>query len=542
MSEVVTGPGQGLLIVFTDLKGSTEFDEEKMRISSDSQAAITAMAKMREGLFKEQIEKLPLDHKWKILKNVGDALILTAKVSTPPEILACINDLRNAWDSLYDKDVKIRIAAHFAPDSHIVNGGELKSGLASLGNGCCQGFDTFLLALEFDIFGPGINRTARLAHEPSGPLFLISEQVLCRYLGKEHFSDEDIKDGYASQKTWLPNIDLRGPIPLVNIKGVKVIGFDDNGSCAERAQQRTTPWWVWEIVPKNKNEYQSFGAENKKFQTLRIVHAFFEYSTPIKVKKENGKSEYYEDIPYESFEEHLRGHSYFNFFVDFSAKILDVWSFYSPSDSRKFPAKAPKWNTKLVFEAASFLPFYIVLSSCPTQKTDIRLRKALSLQDVNAKNIKIEPVSYQIHQNVQLRNPDKLIPGTYRERRLYLVFFQIQARALEFSDSPKEFFSKCPENLPEAQIGFPCDVVIEGLLRGDKDGFLLLSLECSKGTETKADKNLQNFFITQAESYQGKTFFHNIAPIKVFVCQSLQEISKHNKAWLEECLSNGQEC
>ena len=330
MSEIVTGPEQGLLIVFTDLKGSTEFDENAIRDCSYPQAAISAMAKMREDLFKEQINKLPADHKWKILKNVGDALILTAEVSTPDAILICINDLQDAWNCLFAKNVQIRIAAHYAPASHIVNGGELKKGLESIGNGC-QGFDIFLSALKFDIFGPGINRTARLAHAPSGPLFLISEQVLCRYLKKKEFSNEDIRASYASQEIWLPGIDLRGPIPLVNIKGVEVISFDDNGLYSERAQQKTTPWWVWEIAPKKQNKYQSFGAENKKFQTLRITHAFFRINTSLKKRIAEKDDAHRPDKP---FQDHLSKNPAFNFFVDFSAKILDVWSFYSPSDSR----------------------------------------------------------------------------------------------------------------------------------------------------------------------------------------------------------------
>lgn len=535
-------PSSGLLIVFTDAKGSTEQDEAALcRASAPGGNYIAAqqeMAKLREKLFVGQLTRLPPSHNWTILKNVGDALVLTAEISDAQrarEVEACLTDLLDAWRALGDQGIQIRIAVHYAPQSSIVRGeglASLRTRLSEL-SGLGSSLDAFLSSLTLDIFGPGINRTARLAHAPSGPLFVVSQEtVLALWNRSTDFSSEELKSFYKAQESLHPSLPLRGPIPLVKVKGVDSVAFP-NPRTLDSAP-KVGPWWIWEMAPSGETTTQTFGGENKRFQALRIVHAVFKDDKSLRSRVTGLDGA---DAPDEPFQRHLGECLPLHFFVDFAAKVTEVWSLYDPSDARDFDrpgAKPPEWNTQLTELRTCFLPYYVVLCSSPNEATDTIVRDASV--PILPVDVGLEPVSYQIHRGVRFGDLERLEICTDPSKRVYLIMFQVRLRALRHAADPGTLFKNCPTQFRIEQYRW--DVAMMGTIRGDKDGFLLISLEGPYDNTSLADNALREYLRLNTTSTSG-IFLADIAPIKVYVCTPLSRIAKQNVAWLTECIRDG---
>lgn len=520
----------GYLIIFTDAKGSTKADEK---------SASKEILALRERLFHGQLKGLTAKNGWNIIKSVGDALVFSVKVPKSGKatelVKSCLEELFQAWKKLNSTTDQIRVAVHYAEATHIVSGKSLATKLKSLlKDSDLDSLNAFLGSLKSDIFGPGINRSARLAHAPSGSLFVLSLHVVEKLFGKK-ISAADIEDHLLSQTALHPTLPLRGPIPLVKVKGVDSIGFPHLFK-KKKGDVPAEPWWIWELVDEGFSKFQSFGAENKRFQVIRMIQAIFPVKQSLQ-KRADGNSVAIAPDPV--FKKHLKDTTALAFFSDLVLRVVDTWSCFRPSDNRNFGQGRAKgtWSSSIT-EDTTWLPYYVVFSSCPNEATDEIVRDAL----VGIKNkyrklpnnkglFKIEAISYQVHRWVRWAKSNVAGVGSMPDRRLYLIFFQVRNSAVEVGGDPDKLFYKLTSSIGD---GFTWDIIAKGVVRGDKDGFLLASLQ--SGNPQKAEAELKIFLRRECQPGPGSTFWENIAPIKIVVCEPLAPIAKKHLDWLEECV------
>jgi hypothetical protein len=122
--------------------------------------------------------------------------------------------------------------------------------------------------------------------------------------------------------------------------------------------------------------------------------------------------------------------------------------------------------------------------------------------------------------------------ATGARMHLFLLFFQVRHDALKIAASPSKFFANVPKSITENSYSWK--VCMFGLLRGDKDGFLLLSLSSNESVSAMS-KSFERYLKNQSQANAQGTFFRQIAPIKIFLCHSQSSMLDTNLTWLKEC-------
>lgn len=204
-----------LLIVFTDELGSTPYDVD----NQESRDIVSA----RCGLFGNQIRKLNTKG-WKILKNVGDQLVLrfdrksAATEVCRQNIIDCLKDFFLAWK---ESNGRLRVAVHSPSETGLAYGKDVKMYLLPVLKNAARYVRRSVKNirplktiwpsyryLKDDIFGREMTLVARLVALPKESLFVITENVVnkCGY----DALNQNVTSwgGTVSQK-----------IPLINIKG-----------------------------------------------------------------------------------------------------------------------------------------------------------------------------------------------------------------------------------------------------------------------------------------------------------------------------------
>lgn len=543
---------RGVLVVFTDALGSTPRDEEALSappgherpcLGGALKQSLEAMRQFRDELFREQLDGLGTDAlagKWQILKNVGDALVLALYPDgddTPSLIAQSIRAVLGAWDSCRQSKHAIRVAMHYCPPGYAFLGSQLtgiSAALAEMKHLNEQSRDAFLRSLQFDLFGPGMNRIARLSSAARGSIFVISEQTYLQMKGSEQLSAEEMRRLYRGG--WQPEngFRLRGPVPLVRAKGVDTVALPEY--VEETVPFERRPWWVWEVRGSDSgHDTPTFGAESKRVQSLRIIHGFyhtentFEWCCNTESDLEVGLRKLLDSDEFISF----------SFFSDLWLKICGVLSFYQQEDERHFVRQAPTWADVFANHPTAFFPRYAVLTSCPDDPTDDHLRDKLSPTFQHSGTIRCaQSVSHGVQGFIQIRDDtDRLrVSGvTARGRRLYLLLFQVRHPYLNEAADPDQFLQGSLADLPLRKTpGRPAFAVIaSGLLTGDKDGFILAADLAEDGSADVRDQEFQEIIKEQVMG-RGLTFFGRIAPIRLLLCRSMRGFEQANLEWLRE--------
>ena len=119
-----------------------------------------------------------------------------------------------------------------------------------------------LNGIDADIFGPDMNRAARLAGVPRESVFVVSQEIMEALLGAD-----EVKANLKANKWITINLPPKAtaqnfrayPIPVVNLKGIEQYIDDEYISEAmtkfsiekeedvRSISQYLTPWHVWEI-------------------------------------------------------------------------------------------------------------------------------------------------------------------------------------------------------------------------------------------------------------------------------------------------------
>ena len=334
------------------------------------------------------------------------------------------------------------------------------------------------------------------------------------------FSVDELQKLYSVQTVLHPTLPLRGPIPLVKVKGVGSIGIKE-------------PWWIWELVDDKYSDAQTFAAENKRFQVVRLVQAILPEQ---KTLEDRARSNSVATAPDKAFNKHLDTTLALSFFSDLVLRVEDVWTFYRPSDDRDFDdQKLPdlKWDS-IRKKPSKFLPYYVVFSSSPNEATDVIVREALIDIPRAVGKANFEAISYQVQRGTRWANEQTVKEGTEPTKTLYLIFFQVRSSAVYDAANPSTLFQGKKRDFGDD--GCKWNLISWGVVSGDKDGFLLVSL--ADGDPARAGKVLQEYLKVQCkDDKRGRQeFWERIAPIKVLVCKPRNRIGQMNLDWLNECV------
>jgi len=226
-----------LLIVFTDELNSTARDLKylkELHESGDVTKYKSELKNSRAELFSHQINNLD-NHgeKWTVIKTVGDSLIISLNAEDARSLKditdKCLGSLFNIWKSSSDKH-KIRIACHLTNSREIITGKESPEITK-----CFKGKDAHLVlspvlnSIDTDMFGPAMNKAARLASIPKGSLFVVSQELMEFMHGKEdvlkHINNNVPYPMKLKQGAETFNVRAY-PIPIINLKGFEAGTID----------------------------------------------------------------------------------------------------------------------------------------------------------------------------------------------------------------------------------------------------------------------------------------------------------------------------
>ena len=382
-----------------------------------------------------------------------------------------------------------------------------------------------LNGIEADIFGPDMNKAARLAGVPRESVFVVSQEIMVALFGAN-----EVKDNLA-QNRWITislpsesaSVSVRAyPVPVVNVKGIEP-HIDDNYISQAKTNfsieaekdiisisPYLTPWHVWEIEESTTGEDRANGhlplrVQFKELQSLKIVAATF------------GRT-YDEDVraAYDAFENKLRKNPC-KLFIDCVFKINSLHEPYEPNLFRIFSRDQRTWKdpyAKYVEKNKEdpLRHLYLMFSSVPDIKTNRMLRKYFA---PTTDNWDFQHISYDLYEGT-------VFPGRTEMKssdRFYLLLFQIRQTFSEDADDRNEFFSVGQRKLLPKYVSDQCTCIAYGLLRGEFDGFVLFSSKDDVSSE------LQTFIRSSINN--PNNFFFKTAPIYLYDLQYIH-VSEEN--------------
>lgn len=537
-----------LLIVFTDELGSTARDLMLLKDLKNKKSTVAEfkekLNKSRTSLFSHQIENLG-NHgrKWTIIKTVGDSLIISLDAENDDDLRLitdlCLGSLFKIWKES-PVDQRIRIACHLTSSAEIITG---KNELKEIANCFATKKDHLdlvpvLRSIHTDIFGPAMNKAARLASIPKCSLFVVSQELMEFKLGKTNIQKR-IKDNESSDlciKIEVNELTVRAhPIPIVNLKGFEAcpdVNTDDikEKHCIysineiEKLSPYLLPWYIWEIEEINTvNNYTEnmlpLRVQYKEMQSLKIVACKFGDEAEVEQAKN-------------IFENSRLAPNPCKLFVDSVFEISKTCSLYMPNPFRVFKdyrADDDGWvDAQDRYSIKTFQFLYIMFTSVPDLKTDSLLRKYFT---PNKNGWDLLHISYDIYEgaiysDVVLFDDNKITLVSEANKQNgacnYLLLFQIKHDYLDSAENWNDFFNNKKRLLNTYRN---CHSIGYGLLRGEFDGYVLFSAAKDSLSELKE-------IILNGMNNSG-SFFYKIAPIFLFEL-SLKHISDKNIEFLKE--------
>lgn len=365
-----------VLIVFTDEVGSSRRDELFESANQDSlQSYKEKLRESRAEHFGTLIGQMK-NNSWRIIKNVGDSLIIRFDHgdNIPKELLECLNALYTAWKKFNEKwrefyeqwcrtsterwegyrpnkcPTGLRIAVHLAKSDEVLVDNDLdnlRNTIKKVANVKKMNnvWPSFTPSIKYDIFGRAMTTAARLIGLTETPLFIVSENVV-KKIGEENFNNTMNK--LDSSIRCLPSI------PLIYIKGLDTVRYDN-------------PFYIREVT---NYEEPSLVAETKRIQAIRIIFLGFGQGTVPIDELDNVTT-----ILSSRIRDQNKPMSYY---VDVALNIKRMWTCPPLRDDR-LPMDSVKLEPEDLYNKGQLFPSYILFTSVPDERTDHKLRQALTI-------------------------------------------------------------------------------------------------------------------------------------------------------------------
>ena len=506
---------QNLLIVYTDEVGSTRRDLRKYLDTSICGPRIKLFRRQLEAINKRQ------DANWKVLKSVGDSLVLSYRGGNATSAVTALFD---AWKNLTalknGKVCKImRVAIHKPLTRRWADGKLVKRRLfETLGkNGLAvwKSYDS----LDDDLFGMEMNLAARLASLPSDAAFVVGENVLDGRKTRQQVVTYLGRFGYA----------LGPSIPVACLKGFNdYIGL--NGVCLD-GEKEAAELWCTEVLKKNgRNNHRPLLLDSHQFSTWRAVVAKAE------IQDRRGRqvqAPHEGDLPEitKVADEALRDLcgagkelKAFGFHTDMVYEVAESWQGPAASQNRACPPvkigdRPVQWLDR-VPKSTGLVLTHMILSSVFDENVDRLMSKCVSAHPfVKAPykhNSRQLAVSLRTESMRVFGHPCWIRPKTRSKQAkqlnsiTWMIVFQVKGSLPIPPDSPDVFDVVGETDWPDDlyPVGW-------GLVMGQADGYVLLHRRSSVARPVNDDELVKEIEARCKKGEDAGCFLSQIIPLHV---------------------------
>lgn len=526
------------LIIYTDEVGSTFRDttlttkEEILGPRVDLFGAHLCCLPSEDGKKKE----------WRILKSVGDQLILTFNGNSD-SVVDAVLCLFNAWKERIVAESTIRVAVHRPMTVRFARGSHLLERLKEEHDDLETVWPSADSTLPDDLFGLEMNLAARLVSLPAGNAFLMSSQVLAKVsTAKLNAFEQELTD----------NGFLLSPlIPVSRLKGFEtVFGLDGQPKEGKYSMQEL---WVQEILPNQKlDKHKPLIYDSKSYQKVRTIipscYLNEKNGSTVTAKKWGNDHRTLKKEIIDELVNHLikqEEETGFNYHTDYLFSIEKSWKGLEPTFFRKKEDKKDKKTKWLSVNNVSEEIMYLLFTSCFGENVDELLDRKIREEEI----IKQWNVNRDISANGYLLSESQVI-----NKRAHWVasenetghsdacqYFYLDFQFKDSVGAADNFihYTYLKEGLLLENMNL--ELLACGMLKGKADGFIIFKVH---SYENLTDNNIVEVIDKTCRKVPDESFFTRLLPLILHKIsmkwmqnrKSLIDVISHKKIddWLYE--------
>lgn len=489
----------------------------------------------RMDVFEKMIANVIKQENIKVLKNIGDELIIAQFCDPETDTLNFIEALYISWssnprisghksteylqtrsnsnghphvvnpnDSVIPR--RFRVAIHAAKLADIATGTDLtvlRKHLDSLlkrlvPNTLPEILWPALPIMQDDIFGAPMNRAARLAGIPRESQFMLSTEALKTLVISQDVANLEIPQGStidevhitASINRWqgIQTTTKVDCLPLAKLKNIETVSIE-------------SPWHVFQVRPVA--EPAELVRQLKSVQSFRLLEL---QSGGIDTKR------YLEErqrAQVELLEVFKSNDTSVGFYIDMAFTVENSKLGFAPARDRDHRGKP-------LFRDADTAPnisrnAFLIVTSTPDLDIDKQLRDNY-LKFSTIDDIEIFPRTWRIYQRASYIRDSMGSKVEHSTSLFYLIEFQARAGNGLTPDDIGSVFNNIHSDGYFSGMGIVPQFY--GLLEGETDGFLLVSLNV-RG-KVKSFEELQEAIINANSPKKQKNFLNRVAPIALY--------------------------